>query len=69
MRKKQNKGFSLFRSKVDDQSYAHDADLNRDLDRFSVKLIKVVGVFGILAGIVILVAFWYWVIKMLYKVG
>ena len=69
MRKKQNKGFSLFRSKIDDQTYEHDANLNRDLDRFSIKLIKVVGVFGVLAGIIILVAFWYWVIKMLYKVG
>jgi hypothetical protein len=66
MRKKQNKGFSLFRSKIDYQSYAHDAEMNRDLDRFSIKLIKVVGVFGILAGIVILVAFWYWVFTKIY---
>lgn len=59
----------LFRHKIDKENAEHDASLDRELDRFSVKLIKVVGVFGILAGIVILVAFWYWVIKMLYKVG
>jgi hypothetical protein len=67
--KKQKKGVSLFRSKVDDATYEHDAELNRNLDRFSMKIIKVVGVVGIAIGIVILVAFWYWVIKMLYKIG
>jgi hypothetical protein len=66
---KQKKGLSFFRSKVDGATDEHDAELNRNLDRFSMKMIKVVGVFGLLAGIVILVAFWYWVIGMLYKVG
>jgi hypothetical protein len=66
---KKKKGLSFFRSKVDDVTYEHDAELNRNLDRFSMKIIKVVGVVGIALGIVILVAFWYWVIKMLYKVG
>lgn len=66
---KQKKGLSFFRSKVDDATYEHDASLNRNLDLFSMKIIKVVDVVGIAIGIVILVAFWYWVIKMLYKVG
>ncbi|MEN9400552.1 MAG: hypothetical protein RL632_1655 [Bacteroidota bacterium] len=66
---KQKKGFSLFRSKVDDATYEHDAELNRNLDRFSMKIIKVVSVVGIAIGIVLLVSFWYWVIKMLYKIG
>jgi len=58
-----------FRPKTNKQNKEHNDGLNRDLDRFSVKLIKVVGIFGLLVGIVILGAFWYWVIKMLYKVG
>ncbi len=58
-----------FRRTTNEQNTDHNDALNRDLDRFSMKLIKVVGVFGLIIGIVILVAFWYWVIKMLYKVG
>jgi len=59
---------SLFRRKIADKNYEHDATLNRDLDSYSIKLIKVVGVAGIIIGIAILVAFWYWVIKLLYKI-
>lgn len=59
---------SLFRRKIADKNYEHDATLNRDLDSYSIKLIKVVGVVGIIIGIAILVAFWYWVIKLLYKI-
>lgn len=59
---------SLFRRKIADKNYEHNATLNRDLDSYSIKLIKVVGVAGIIIGIAILVAFWYWVIKMLYKI-
>lgn len=59
---------SLFRRKIADKNYEHDATLNRDLDSYSIKLIKVVGVAGLIIGIAILVAFWYWVIKMLYKI-
>jgi hypothetical protein len=47
----------------------HEKRLQRDLDRFSVKLIKVIGVIGAIVGFAILIAFWYWVIKMLFKVG
>ncbi len=59
---------SLFRRKIADKNYEHDATLNRDLNSYSIKLIKVVGVAGIIIGIAILVAFWYWVIKLLYKI-
>lgn len=59
---------SLFRRKIADKNYEHDSTLNRDLDSYSIKMIKVVGVAGIIIGIAILVAFWYWVIKMLYKI-
>jgi hypothetical protein len=41
----------------------------KKLNDFSVLLIKIVGFFGILLGMVILVAFWYWVIKILYKIS
>ena len=41
----------------------------KKLNEFSVLLIKIVGFFGILLGMLILIAFWYWVIKMLYKVN
>ncbi len=69
MRVKRRSIFSIFRKKVDDTNYEHDAVLNRDLDSFSIKLIKAVGLFATIIGILILIAFWYWVIKMLYKIG
>jgi hypothetical protein len=67
-RKWSNPISSLFRKKIDDQNYEHDASLNRDLDTFSIKLIKVVGVVGIILGLLILIAFWVWVIRWLYQV-
>ncbi|MFN5911836.1 MAG: hypothetical protein ACK45H_10910 [Bacteroidota bacterium] len=59
---------SLFRRKIDDQNYEHDAGLNRDLDSFGLKLIKAVGLVGVILGLAILIAFWVWVIRWLYKV-
>jgi hypothetical protein len=67
-RKWSNPISSLFRKKIDDQNYEHDASLNRDLDTFSIKLIKVVGVVGIILGLLILIAFWVWVIRWLYQI-
>lgn len=55
----------MAKSKID----IHEKKLQRDLDHFSVKMIKVVGVIGAIVGFAILIAFWYWVIKMLFKVG
>jgi hypothetical protein len=40
----------------------------KKLNDFSVLLIKIVGFFGILLGMAILGAFWYWVMKMLFKI-
>lgn len=48
---------------------SHDRKINQDLDFFSVKLIKIVGVIGIFLGLIILSSFWFWVIKMLFKIG
>jgi hypothetical protein len=41
----------------------------KKLNDFSVLLIKIVGFFGILLGMAILGAFWYWVMKMLFKIA
>jgi hypothetical protein len=60
---------SAFRRKIADKKIEHDAQLDRDLNDYSIKLIKVVGVIGIIIGFAIIIAFWYWVIKMLYKIG
>ena len=59
---------SLFRQKIDDDKYQHDIKLDKELDVFSIKLIKVVGIVGIILGIAILIAFWVWVIRWLYQV-
>lgn len=45
----------------------HEEKLQYDLDKFSIGLIKVVGIMAVIIGIAILAAFWYWVMKMLYK--
>jgi hypothetical protein len=65
---KKNPILSLFRRKIEDKNYEHDAALNRSLDSFGIKLIKVVGLVGIILGLLILIAFWVWVIRWLYKV-
>lgn len=54
------------KSKIDE---SHDRKINQDLDFFGVKLIKVIGIIAAAIGFVILGAFWYWVIKMLFKIG
>lgn len=60
--------FSLFRRKIEDKNYEHDATLNRDLDSFGIKLIKAVGAVGVVLGLLIVIAFWIWVIRWLYQV-
>jgi hypothetical protein len=59
---------SLFRRKIEDQNYEHDATLNRDLDSFGFKLIKAVGAVATVVGLLIVIAFWIWVIRWLYQV-
>ena len=41
-------------------------ELEKSLDRFGVGLIKVIGIAGAVIGIVILVVFWYWLLKKLF---
>ena len=66
---KKKKTEILLKEKIEGEQLQHTADLNKNLDIFSIKLIKVVGVVGSIIGIAILVAFWYWVMKMLYKIN
>jgi|GEM_PF-2361746 len=47
----------------------HDMKLEKSLDKTSVWLIRIVGVIIAAMGVVILGAFWYWLMKMLFKVG
>ena len=45
-----------------------DAILEKSLNRYTYKLIKVIGVVAAIMGLIILGAFWFWVIKQLYKI-
>jgi hypothetical protein len=65
MKQRKKNILSIFQRNNNDK----DQDLNRDLDSYSVKLIKTVGVIGIVIGFAIVIAFWYWVFKMLYKIN
>lgn len=47
----------------------HDMKLEKSLDTTTVWLIRVVGVVSAAMGVVILGVFWYWVLKMLLKIG
>jgi uncharacterized membrane protein YoaK (UPF0700 family) len=47
----------------------HDMKLDKSIDKTSVWLIRIVGVIIAAMGVVIVGAFWYWVMKMLFKVG
>ena len=67
-KKQKNPILSLFRRKIEDNNFDHDATLNRDLDSFGFKLIKIVGGAALIIGLGILIAFWVWVIRWLYQV-
>ncbi len=45
----------------------NEQKIQKEIDVFGVKLIKVVGVFGVILGMIIISAFWYWVITKLFK--
>jgi hypothetical protein len=46
-----------------DKSILHEEKLQKEIDIFGIKLIKIVGVVGIFLGLIILSSFWFWVIK------
>ena len=54
----------LNRKDLDEQ---HDQSQDHEIDRFGVNLIKGIGVFGVILGAIILVAFWYWLFRLLYN--
>ncbi len=58
-----------FRENIENQEFKDKSKLNRNLNSFSVKIIKIVGVVGVIIGLVILIAFWYWLIRLLFKIG
>jgi hypothetical protein len=41
----------------------------KKLNDFSILLIKIVGIFGILLGMAILLAFWYWIFQWLFTIN
>jgi uncharacterized membrane protein YvbJ len=45
-----------------------DTDEEKALNKFSISLIKGVGIAGAIIGLLIIIAFWYWVFMKLYKV-
>ena len=55
------------REKRTDQQETHDQKLDQELDFFSIKLIKWVGVAGAILGIAILIAFWFWIFRLIYE--
>ncbi|MFN5184031.1 MAG: hypothetical protein ACK5D5_13505 [Bacteroidota bacterium] len=51
--------------RIDDRE-AHHHELQKSLDRFSISLIKVVGVVSVIMGLIIIGVFWYWVISKMF---
>jgi hypothetical protein len=52
-----------------DKSILHKEKLQKEIDIFGVKLIKIVGIVGIFLGLTIVSSFWFWVIRLLFKAG
>ena len=54
------------REKRTDQKESQDQKLDQELDYFGVKLIKAIGIVGVIIGVIIIVLFWIWIFKKLY---
>jgi hypothetical protein len=54
------------RIKRKDITEENNSKLNVELDNFGVKLIKVIGVVGLIIGFVVLIVFYYWVFKKMF---
>ena len=54
------------REKRTDLKESHDQKLDQELDYFGVKLIKAIGIVGVIIGVVIIVLFWIWIFKKFY---
>lgn len=49
-----------------DDREAQENELQKSLDRYSVSMIKIVGIVGVIMGLIILGVFWYWVLIKLF---
>ena len=49
-----------------DKKDTYEDALQKSLDRYSAKLIKVIGIIGAAMGLIILGVFWYWLLKKLF---
>lgn len=54
------------RIKRKDTIEENNLKLNIELDNFGIKLIKVIGVVGLIIGFVVLIVFYYWVFKKMF---
>ncbi|MDI1315762.1 hypothetical protein [Flavobacterium sp.] len=55
------------RIKRTDDKEKNDAQIQRELDNYGVKLIKIIGVVGVVIGVAILAFFWSFLINKLFK--
>lgn len=46
---------------------AETSETEKSLNKFSVNLIKAIGIVGAVVGSAILIAFWYWLFSLLFK--
>jgi hypothetical protein len=54
------------RIKRKDIAEENNLKLNIELDNFGIKLIKVIGVVGLIIGFVVLIVFYFWVFKKMF---
>lgn len=54
------------RIKRKDITEENNLKLNVELDKYGVKLIKVIGIVGVIIGIVVLAVFYFWVVKKMF---
>ena len=54
------------RIKRKDITEENNLKLNVELDKYGVKLIKVIGIVGVITGIVVLAVFYFWVFKKMF---
>jgi hypothetical protein len=54
------------RIKRKDKIEEHNLKLNIELDKYGVKLIKIIGIVGIIIGFVVLIMFYIWLLKKMF---
>ncbi len=51
--------------RIDDRE-AQENELQKSLDRYSVSMVKIVGIIGVITGLIILGVFWFWLLSKLF---